>query len=65
MSGLPAPSGWRVDGERRPDEPGDGRGLRSVGVPLQCAWDEQFGLKRLDHVAPTTGHSGAETTKPA
>jgi len=52
MARLPAPSGWRVDRERRMDEPGNSRRLRSVGVPLQGVWDEHLRLERLDYVVP-------------
>jgi len=56
MARLPAPSGWRVDRERRMDEPGNSRRLRSVGVPLQGVWDEHLRLERLDYVVPMAAH---------
>src|SRR6478672_2741755 len=56
MARLPAPSGWRVDRERRMDEPGNSRRLRSVGVPLQGVCDEHLRLERHDYVVPMTAH---------
>jgi hypothetical protein len=47
--GLGVPAGWQFGGERGADEPGDGRGVRTAGIPLQGERHELHWLDRLDH----------------
>ena len=49
MIGLGVPAGRQVGGERGMDEPGDGRGMRAAGIPLQGEWDELRWLDRPDY----------------
>ena len=62
--GLGVPAWRQFGGERGMDEPGDGRGVRAAGIPLQDERHELRWFDRPDHGRGVRGCEGGDEQDP-